>query len=88
MAGNNRVEAYRELQDLRAWRAFAVEAWGRVRSLESFRFALGMPVEDAMAQLGLSGSAWARERWFEMRAALDTVPDCGPDCDAALPEAA
>lgn len=71
MAGCNHIQTVLELRDLRAWRAFLIEARGVCRSLESLGFTRGMTLEDALAQLGFGGSAWARERWCELRAALD-----------------
>lgn len=75
MAGKNYTVQHdatlSELRDLRVWRAFLVEARGVCRDLESLRFTLGMPLDDAMAAFGLGGSAWACERWSELRAAMD-----------------
>ena len=78
----------RELRDLRAWRALVVEAYGVVRDLNGLEFALRLPMDDALAALGLSGSVWARERWCELRAALDEpleepVAEDGPELDEA-----
>lgn len=82
-----------ELRDLRTWRALMVEAWGQVRPLETFAFALGTPVADVLPQLGLGGSVWAEERWAQLRRALDEpvpVPACFADGEkpAELPQAA
>lgn len=78
----------RELRDLRAWRALVIEAYGVVRDLDSLEFALRLPMDDALAELGLSGSVWARERWCELRAALDEplaapASEDAPELDAA-----
>ena len=75
MAGNNHSVSVSELRDLRAWRAFLIEAHGVCRDLESLRFTLGMPLDDALAAFGLGASVWARERWSELRAALDEPVD-------------
>lgn len=60
-----------ELRDLRAWRALLIEAHGVVRDLRSLEFALTLPAGDVLSMFGLGGSVWARERWAELRAALD-----------------
>lgn len=75
MAGTNHSVALSELRDLRAWRAFLVESRGICRSLESLRFVLRMQLDDALSAFGLGGSVWARERWCELRAALDEPVD-------------
>lgn len=75
MAGCNHVKTLSEVQDLRAWRAFLVEAHGVCYPLESLRFVLGMTLDDALSAFGLGGSVWARERWGELRAALDAPVD-------------
>lgn len=87
MAGYNHIQTVSELRDLRAWRAFLVEARGVCRSLESLGFTRGMPLEDALAVLGFGGSEWARERWCALRAGLD-APVEDPLANEELPAAA
>lgn len=88
MAGQINSSVTCELQDLRAWRAFLIEAFGVCRDLESLRFALGMGLDDALAAFGLGGSVWARERWCELRRALDEPIDAPAGEGSPLPEAA
>lgn len=88
MAGTNQEQQILELRDLRAWRALVIEARGVIRSLESLRFVLGLPLDDALAAFGLGGSAWARERWQELRAALDAPVEEPARPARAVPEAA
>lgn len=71
MAGYNHTLTACELKDLRAWRALVIEAWGQIRPLESFAFAVGLPVFDVLPTLGLGGSEWACERWTALRRGLD-----------------
>lgn len=60
-----------ELKDLRALRALVAEARGVVASMADLEFALGLPMDDALAAYGLAGSEWAHEHLAEIRAALD-----------------
>lgn len=71
MAENYYNMSMSELKDLRAWRAFLVEARGNIYALGTLRFTLQMSFEDALSALGLAGSVWARERWCELRRGLD-----------------
>lgn len=88
MAGNNHSVSVSELRDLRAWRAFLIEAHGVCRDLESLRFLLGLPLDDALAAFGMGGSVWAHERWFEVRASLDAPVDDPLAHEDELPAAA
>lgn len=81
MAEIKHTEALSELKDLRAWRAFLVEACGRILPLGALRFALSLPLEDALSALGLGGSVWARERWTELRAGLDEPVELAPSAE-------
>lgn len=49
MAEIKHNETLSELKDLRAWRAFLVEARGRVIPLDALCFTLSMPLDDALA---------------------------------------
>lgn len=85
MAEIKHNETLSELKDLRAWRAFLVEARGRGIPLDALRFTLSMTLDDALAALGLGGSVWARERWTELRDRLDAPID-EPACAQGEPE--
>ena len=49
MAENYYNMSMSELKDLRAWRAFLVEARGNIYALGTLRFTLQMSLEDALS---------------------------------------
>lgn len=77
-----------ELRDLRVWRLLLIEAYGRVHWLEELAFTRAMSLDDALSVLGLGGSVWAHEHWFELRSALDEPIEPPASPAPSVPEAA
>ena len=63
MSVSKHYNAATKLHALRAWRLFLIELHGKVYGLDQVAYLADMPLDAALAAIGLSGSAWGREHW-------------------------